>query len=306
MPWHFYFTSALPRLLFNPLNYYLCIPLSLAIPLLRGPALNILIPNLAFVAIYSLQPHKEWRFIIYVIPPLLAVAAAGASWIWTRRAKTVAYRVLSYALVASTLASFLASGAMLAVSRLNYPGAEALNRLHAIVGAGEERPSVVRVHVDTLTCMTGVTRFLQRPPSDNQSSSIWKYDKTEEPSTVLDPAFWKNFDYALTESPKTIPGNWTILATISGFTGVKVLRPGEDVDEMRSISTKDLPWRWFADMKEIGFLEGMERTWKYLEIIGRKSTKGYWISPRMEERVWVVRREKDEADSGGTEAVGQL
>ncbi len=93
-PWHFYFSSALPRLLFNPFIYQICLPLSLVIPMLRRSAIDILLPNLLFLAIYSFQPHKEWRFIIYVVPSFLAVASAGASWIWTRRTKSFVYRSL--------------------------------------------------------------------------------------------------------------------------------------------------------------------------------------------------------------------
>ena len=120
-PWHFYFTSALPRLLFNPLLLQICLPFALLMPITRRPACDVLVPNLLFLGIYSFQPHKEWRFIIYIVPPLLAVASASASWIWTRRTKNFMYRIMSLALVASTIATFLASGGMLFVSRLNYP-----------------------------------------------------------------------------------------------------------------------------------------------------------------------------------------
>jgi len=303
-PWHFYFTSALPRLLFNPLNYYLCIPLTLAIPTLRGPALSILLPNLAFIAIYSLQPHKEWRFIIYSIPPLLAVAAAGASWIWTRRSKTLVYRFLSYALLASTMASFLASFAMLAVSRLNYPGAAALNRLHELAVPPES--CVVRVHMDTLSCMTGVTRFLQFPssPSPNHQSdttATWHYDKTETPARLLSPTFWSSFNYALTESPSTVLGNWTTIATIDGFAGVKLLRPGDYVggiyESIGKISVKEVVSRWWVDMRDARAWEKVERTWIHAAGLGRWIARGYWVKARMEERVWVLMRVEDDGGS---------
>ena len=303
-PWHFYFTSALPRLLFNPLNYYLCIPLTLAIPILRGPALDILLPNLAFIAIYSIQPHKEWRFIIYAVPPLLAVAAAGASWIWTRRSKTLVYRFLSYALLASTLASFLASFAMLAVSRLNYPGAAALNRLHELAVPRES--SVVRVHMDPLSCMTGVTRFLQYPslPSPDRQSgttTMWLYDKTENQTTLLSPTFWSSFDYALTESPSTVLGNWTTIATINGFAGVKLLRPGDAVNgiykSISKTSVKALISRWWEEIRDAEARGKVERTWQYAEGTGRWITRGYWVKPKMEERIWVLMRVKNDGSS---------
>ncbi|MCJ1225540.1 dolichyl-P-Man:Man(7)GlcNAc(2)-PP-dolichol alpha-1,6-mannosyltransferase [Toensbergia leucococca] len=265
-PLHFYFTSALPRLLFNPLIYQLCIPFALFIQPLRKPALDILIPNLSFVAIYSLQPHKEWRFIIYIVPPLLATAATGASWIWTRRAKSLAYRLLSLALIASTLASFAASFGMLAVSRLNYPGAEALNRLHALADGSK---GVVSVHLDTLTCMTGVTRFLQIPPQP-EGGTQWIYDKTEDPDRLLNAGFWEGFDYALAERPEKVIGKWEILDTVDGFAGVGILRPGEERAE--------------------GAWTG--RIWETVEMgMRRWVTRGWWVRARMEPRIRVMRKQ---------------
>ena len=285
--WHFYFTSALPRLLFNPITYVLCIPLTLAIPVLRGPALCILVPNIAFIAIYSLQPHKEWRFIIYVIPPLLAVAAAGASWIWSRRAKTMVYRILSYVLIASVFASFLASFAMLAISRLNYPGAFALDRLHSLAA---DSPGVVRVHMDTQTCTTGITRFLQ------SNSPQIQYSKSERPEDLLSPDFWSQFTHALTESPESVLGdNWTTVATVKSFAGIRILRPGEGMDEMdgwiQNLSARDLARSWWKYIQAVEFWEAARQTWDYISALGKWGTGGWWIGVRMEEKVWVLRRE---------------
>ncbi|KAL8758927.1 MAG: hypothetical protein Q9199_001151, partial [Rusavskia elegans] len=252
-PWHFYFTSALPRLLFNPITYILCIPLAASQPALRRSVTQLVLPNLAFVALYSLQPHKEWRFIIYTIPPFLTAAALGANWIWTRRSKSVLYRFLSRALIVSVMGSFAASGIMLAVSRLNYPGADALNRLHALVpqhrsqqqqqylgGRGERM--IVTVHMDTLSCMTGITRFLQLPAppladlenggmqrgNEAKENLFWVYDKTEEEEKLLDPVFWERFDWVLAENPKRVIGKWEVVETVERYAGLKVLRPRDD------------------------------------------------------------------------------
>lgn len=295
-PWHFYFTSALPRLLFNPLLYQICIPFTLSIPILRHSALDILIPNVLFLIVYSFQPHKEWRFIIYVIPPFLAAASAGAGWIWTRRAKSKVYRILSFSLVASTLAAFVANFGMLAVSRLNYPGAEALNRLHALAS---NDTGVVRVHMDTLTCMTGVTRFMEKPPPvlGGESAALWIYDKTEDEQKLLDPLFWEGFDYALSESPERVIGRWEVLEVVEGFAGVGIARPREDLEdgtmEFRSLGKLLRSQEWHK-----GGVKGLQQLaaamWKSkLENPLRQYvTHGWWVKTKMEPRINIMKREK--------------
>ena len=291
-PFHHYFTSALPRLLFNPFTYLLCIPLALSTPALRSRALDILIPNLTYVAVYSFQPHKEWRFISYVIPPLTAVAAAGASWIWTRRTKSLVYRVLALGLVASTTASFLASFGMLLISRLNYPGADALNRLHEL--ADGER-SVVKVHMDTLTCMTGVTRFLQIQPTINSTVARTRttciYDKTEDEANLLDPVWWDHFDYVLAERPEKIIGSWEVVDTINGFAGLRVLKPDESSDaaakvESRFMSPHKGPLGYCLWYIECAF----QRIFSTAEVSLRKwVTRGWWVRPKMEAKIKILK-----------------
>lgn len=312
-PFRFYLIDSLPRLLLNPLALPLLIPFALVARPLRSAAMSLLFPNLAFILLYSFQPHKEWRFIVYVIPPITATAALSASWIWTRRAKSLAYRLLTFSLLASTLASFALSFGMLAVSRLNYPGAEALNRLHARAHGEKD---VLRVHMDTFTCMTGVTRFMEisgpqsSDPSGAQANmTLWIYDKTDdlsytpeeakfsstlsrnpEKDRLLHPEFWNQFDYVLAERPEKVIGKWEIADLVDGFVGVKILRPGEDV-LMDKEST--LPAR---SMAKIGWEDvggEMTRAWRRFEgLMRRYVTRGWWVGVRMEPKIRILKRQE--------------
>ena len=294
---HYYLTSAFPRLLLNPLTWMICIPMTLTTPALRDRAFDILVPNIVFVAVYSLQPHKEWRFIIYVVPSLTAVAAMGASWIWTRRTKTFLYRVLSIGLVASTLGTFVVSLGMLAVSSSNYPGAEALKYLHAYADGSQ---NVINVHMDTLSCMTGVTRFLQIPPSQSTSASngqtLWLYDKSENQTQLLHPGFWDKFDYVLAERPEKVIGGWEILHTIDGFTGVQVVRPGETPrHRMDGDSSLIGSHRWIEDLWP-GIGSAMYQSWLEVEDVMRaRVTRGWWLQAKMEPQIRILRSTKGSA-----------
>ena len=299
--WHFYFTSALPRLLFNPFVYQICLPFTLSIPILRHSALDIVLPNLLYLIVYSFQPHKEWRFIIYVVPPFLAAASAGAGWIWTRRAKSFVYRVLSLSLVASTLASFAVSFGMLAVSRLNYPGADALNRLHDLAS---NDTGLIRVHMDTLACTTGITRFMEKPPppllGDDENAAFWVYDKTEDEQKLLDPLFWKEFDYALSERPERVIGRWEVLEAVEGFAGVGILRAGEDdVKNKATMGSRSSLMKVWHDRKwnRASLIHDLQElakaAWSEAEIFLKQYvTRGWWFEIKMEPRISILKREK--------------
>jgi alpha-1,6-mannosyltransferase len=259
--------------------------------------LDSLIPLLSFVALYSFLPHKEWRFILYVIPGLTGVAANGAAWIWTRRSKSVVYAFLSLALIGSVLVSFAASTAILGISSLNYPGGEALHALHN----GIDHPSRqhFNVYFDNLACQTGVTRFLEshRGPQtildvleaqDTLQSRTWTYDKTEDPNALLDPMFWVEFDYVLAERPEKVIGSWAIVHVVYGFGGVKLLKPGEEsgslFEPLYGASNK-------TAMKE-DWTSKVAATWRELEGLLRDSLlRGYWAEIRMEPKIYILQNQ---------------
>ena len=183
---------------------------------------------------------------------------------------------------------------MLAVSRLNYPGADALNRLHSLAG---NDTGVVKVHMDTLTCMTGVTRFMEkRPPVlDDRDGAFWIYDKTEDEQKLLDPLFWEGFDYALAEKPEQVIGRWEIMEIINGFAGVGLAGPEENIkDTIDSKSLRELSQHRKWDRNAIHELQRLVvASWNsgIENPLRRHITRGWWFKMQMEPRIHILRKE---------------
>ena len=285
--WHYYFTSAIPRMIVNPVALVGLIPMSLYSPSTSRAARSLLVPSMLFVAIYSFQPHKETRFIFYVSPPLTAAAALGASTLTTRASKSATARLLTLFLILSILASAVASSAMLVLSSLNYPGGEALSHLQNSILPSHLAESgyfkSVAVHADVLTCMTGLTLFGTNPGGvpvgTRESGTLVDWDKTEDPVRLEDWRFWSQFHYVLHETGAEMPpGKWDIVAVVEGLNGMEVLRPG-DKDDHR-VRTKF----------EFGDLAGKGKEVAYVRELVRKFTGGWWVGPRMVPRIQILKQ----------------
>lgn len=290
-PWHYYFTSALPRLLLNPLALPLIV-FALTQPGISSRTRDLLIPNILFVIIYSIQPHKEARFIFYVVPSLTAAAAVGASFIVTRRSKSAIYAAASAGFVLSILASFAISFGMLVLSSLNYPGGDALSELYALTR--QITPAVnlsYFIHADVLTCMTGLTLFGQNPSGlplataaafrpevlEQASPPVLIFDKTENPTKLASHVFWKRVDYALTEDPSTVVGGkWQTLGVVHGYDGIEIFKPGRTPDD-------DTPKH---NHKVLGRAALVHRVRDAL----MPFTGGWWVGPRMSPRIHILKK----------------
>jgi alpha-1,6-mannosyltransferase len=293
-PWYFYFLNALPRLLLNPLTYLIALPVALRQPATRQPAVPLLVPSLAFVFLYSIIPHKEWRFIIYVIPSLTTAASLGAGYLWTHRSRSLFSRIASHLLVLSTLASFLLSNlVLLPASAANYPGAHALNALHRYhnKAAGDDsQPHGASVYLGNLACQTGVTRFLQQP-----ASLGWLYDKTEDEATKSLNAFWDKFDYIIVEASadpeyrdsdetqlrSALPeSQWETADTVDGFAGISILRPGSLADGA-------------AERKLLSIAGGQRAVDLYEQVrdsVRKVLLRGWWVELKMKPKLKVLKR----------------
>ncbi|KAF3942162.1 hypothetical protein ABW19_dt0207601 [Dactylella cylindrospora] len=222
-PFYYYFVNAIPKLMLNPMALLVLLPLGIYAGGWRRTTERVVGPSIAFVAIYSFLPHKEWRFIVYVIPALTLVAGVGADWIFSRRGKGIAYVGANLALITTVALSFVAAFGMLFVSSLNYPGGQALRVLNVM----EDDRLHMNIHMDVTTCMTGATRFTQ----NNVRHPDWKYSKEETPAKLAMAAFWADMDYVLTKSPGFVVEffyNWEVKRVVQGYAGVAIWKKGRD------------------------------------------------------------------------------
>ncbi|KAI0280292.1 GPI mannosyltransferase [Russula aff. rugulosa BPL654] len=214
-PFWTYFSTSLPRLLmvtniFTVYGFY------------HNPRIRSLVrPAIGFVFLMSFLGHKEWRFIVYVVPMLNIAAAQGAQvMIRQRKGRTLgllAFLIVVGSLVLNTATTIIATRASIA----NYPGGHALALFNKRYG---ESPNV-HVHIGNLAAQSGASLFLHthsppyRPhlgivPPSISAAHPWIYNKTEENLTSADIAYDSSFTHAIAED--TDSGHCTLSRLLTG------------------------------------------------------------------------------------------
>ncbi|KER25542.1 hypothetical protein T265_07001 [Opisthorchis viverrini] len=246
-PFHWYFTSALPRALLST-SLLLPVWLGLAVLLCRRkqPSSNrlvaflptgLILSALLFVLLYSWLPHKELRFIIYAVPIFNLAAAlvwahvetavkrrspsgkkASDNSLWCSSLNWF-QRVFVWFCYLHLLVNLLGTTVLVLVSMKNYPGGEALNRLNHLPQLAERRD--VHVHICNLAAQTGVTRFLEQNPH-------WIYNKTEHIENDLRLLELGQFTHLISEiKPEQMrleSSLFSPLFTIHSFNGIVIKR----------------------------------------------------------------------------------
>ncbi|KAL0953154.1 hypothetical protein HGRIS_004417 [Hohenbuehelia grisea] len=272
-PYHTYITSALPKLLLT------------AFPLaLLSPFTPLLLPAITFVLLMSLLGHKEWRFIVYIVPifdvaaartlvkmnhflnrsiPRLGVAyGSQKSFLGVLTAtffRTALLLSPFMLLVFNAIPSALTTGA----SVLNYPGGAAMDLLHArLAAASTLRPQdtvTANVHICNLAAQTGASLFTQTfsppylsPTWANAHNIHAVYNKTEGMSpfaiTTVDPSY----SHLIIEMPPDMffgAGKWKVVGTVQAFDIWKRMPLRVILDEGISQLAKDIftkPNRFFG------------------------------------------------------------
>jgi len=205
-PFWWYFYSALPRALASSM---LLVPYGL---LVDSRIRSYFRPCFFFVFFFSFLPHKELRFVFYVIPIFNVAAAATCNKLWSNRGKSFLHALISVGVIFHIVVNCVVSTGMLIVSSKNYSGGTALLKLHKI----ESLDARLNIHIDVYAAQTGVSRFLEISPA-------WKYNKSE---TVL-PGSKDMFDFThIILEADNVDNRYAyydtheILITVDGFTGI--------------------------------------------------------------------------------------
>ncbi|XP_068758487.1 dol-P-Man:Man(7)GlcNAc(2)-PP-Dol alpha-1,6-mannosyltransferase-like isoform X1 [Montipora capricornis] len=206
-PFLWYFYSVLPRCLLFAL---LLVPVGLW---RDRRTWTLAAPSIGFVFLYSFLPHKELRFIIYVVPVFNAVAACGMSFIYKNEGKwrplvSTAAKVIT---MGGLLGNCMVTVLLLLISHHNYPGGVALQRLHKLL---DNETGPCSVHISVAAAQTGVSRFGEINPK-------WRYSKAED--VADDSIEIMTFSHLLAEPPCNRMGHsHSLLEKVEGFDKVHV------------------------------------------------------------------------------------
>ncbi|CAK9787343.1 hypothetical protein CC85DRAFT_327138 [Cutaneotrichosporon oleaginosum] len=189
------------------------------------------------VAVLSTVGHKEWRFIVYAIPPLNIVAAACAAALAAlpRRALRALSRLALTGLLGITAAFALFSTY---VSTHNYPGGCVWRALEAA-----RLPHKSTIHFHSYPLQTGASLFTfvrgkhASPAFPAPVDVQWVYSKSEEPSLQTPQGAWlADLDAVVTERWREFAGAeidghkmWALIGACDGFDGVHFGKEGVQV-----------------------------------------------------------------------------
>lgn len=216
-----YVTAFLPKLTLGAL------PLSILGAIIDSRVRQIMLPCLAFVGLISCLGHKEWRFIVYIVPLINIGAARGARWMTSRKKGTIFGRLMFLATMAILAGNALVTTLLAKSSMDNYPGGAAM----ALFNAKYADHDHVHVHLSNLAAQSGASLFLQvhSPPYTTwlnpsiPSSSHWIYNKTESlgPAELTAP---HHFTHLISESETdvralTASGEWRSVDAVDAFNG---------------------------------------------------------------------------------------
>ncbi|TDL25529.1 alpha-1,6-mannosyltransferase subunit [Rickenella mellea] len=241
-PVYAYVSTHIPKLLLSAL------PLSVLGALCDPRIISLLIPVPIFVALISILGHKEWRFVIYIVPIMNVAAARGARWLLHQRKRSIIGRLCVLLLAGLIAGNMFATYILTFVSSANYPGGEALARFNELY----VNQSNVHVHIGNYAAQTGASLFLQAnsppfftPYLQRPLHNDWVYNKTEN-LTPLDIVNSPHFTHAITEDATAFEGadEWKVREEVWAFDGFRILRDQGRLVRIKYVWSEKL---WIAE-----------------------------------------------------------
>ncbi|KAK6905709.1 hypothetical protein I203_106539 [Kwoniella mangroviensis CBS 8507] len=250
MPWQYYFTNSLPKILMASLPlgglagaiwFFRLIGVNVGgkegAKIYEGMGEVVKVFGAGVVGLIgtmSLVGHKEWRFIIYAIPILQIIASFGAAGLWNLPFPKLK-PLVRLGLVGLIALNVLATGGLTFISMNNYPGGEVWKVLEKLPTGKQD---TIKVHFPSYPLQTGSTlfTFLHQQPNINSTSHIgsfelspfpkekqphWIYSKSEDEAYSTSEGLWNNeVDYLVTEDWDSYLDRWEIVDEIQGLDGV--------------------------------------------------------------------------------------
>ncbi|WRT64150.1 uncharacterized protein IL334_001079 [Kwoniella shivajii] len=260
MPFHYYFTNSLPKILLTSLPL---IVLSGLIWFSRLTGINTKIAGkegekvyegvgeiiklfgagtVTLIGAMSLIGHKEWRFIIYSIPVFQLIASFSATFLWNLPNYPRLRSLFRFGLIGLVLVNVSVTGGLIFLSMNNYPGGQVWKILENLPDSKDRQ---ITIHFPSYPLQTGSTLFTflhqyqlnstthigPYPPFPNQKEPKWIYSKSEEETFATPEGLWENnVDYVVTEEwDKYLGGiesgnegrnSWKMVGEIEGLDGV--------------------------------------------------------------------------------------
>ncbi|ELU12317.1 hypothetical protein CAPTEDRAFT_220190 [Capitella teleta] len=133
------------------------------------------------------------------------IAAVACNRFWQNKKKSLVRFILAMLAMGHLAVNLALTAQLLYVSHTNYPGGQAMARVHDLVPAN----SAVRLHIDEAAAQTGVSRF-------TQVNANWSYDKSED----LELTSLASFSHLLvgdTNKVQQLKKTHKTLAVVKGF-----------------------------------------------------------------------------------------
>jgi len=205
LPFMWYFYSALPKSLMFAIFY---LPFGLLSH--QHKQLSFLqLSALLYVLLYSTLPHKELRFIIYVIPILNAGAAYGFIKLlrWARNNAWLT-EIIKFSLLVTIIGNLASTMLISYISANNYAGGSAFKRLHQL--NENKKDAILTIHINNDAAQTGVTRFGELYPN-------WRYSKDEAFDLSTAKISEITYDYLITKAPCKASPHFDVVDVVDGY-----------------------------------------------------------------------------------------